>query len=150
MSVTLLQVQDAIAALSVPGLRRIYTSANAPHECFERLCPCLIPHPDSPLVDSASARLTLARSPYGSGWQRPRTLAYVCLTAEVGTVSRAGAHGQRVSEIWDALENALCDFSMDGLHAVGPVQLAGRYPVYDLAGKPFFGFDVKLSILTSY
>lgn len=147
MSVTLLAIQDAIAALSVPGLKRIYTSANVPLEMFDRLCPALIPHPDGPLEASQSARLTMGAS---AGWKRPRVIAYTCLTAEVLTVSRAGTHGRVVSETWDALENALCEFAMDGLHYVGPVDLAGRYPVYDHSGKAFFGFDVRLSYLTSY
>lgn len=146
MAVTLLDIQNAIAALSVQGLKRIYTSANVPHEMFDRLCPALIPHPDGPLAESQSSTLTMG----GRGWKRPRTVAYACLTAEVGAVSRAGTHGQAVSVIWDALENALCDFAMDGLHYVGPVQLIGKYPVYDHAGKAFFGFDVRFSYLVSY
>lgn len=146
MAVTLLAIQDAIAALSVSGLKRIYTSANVPHEMFDRLCPALIPHPDGPLADSVSSVITLG----GRGWKRPRTIAYTCLTAEVAAVSRAGTHGQTVSLVWDGIENALCDFTMDGLHYVGPVQMIGRYPVYDHAGKAFFGFDVRLSYLTSY
>lgn len=146
MAVSLLDVQTAVAALPIAGLKRIYTSANVPHEMFDRLCPALIPHPDGPLVDSQSTTFTIG----GRGWKRPRTIAYTCLTAEVGAASRAGTHGQAVSTIWDALENALCDFQMDGLHYVGPVQLIGKYPVYDHAGKAFFGFDVRLSYLTSY
>ncbi len=146
MSISLLDLQRGIAALAVPGLKRIYTSADVPFEIFERLCPALIPHPDSPLVDSTSTPQTLA----GIGWVRPRTIAYVCLTVEMGTISRAGTHGRRLSEIWDALENALCDFAIDGIHRAGPIQLAARYPVYDHSGKPFFGFDIRYSYLTSY
>jgi hypothetical protein len=149
MAVTLLEVQSAIAALAVPGLRRIYTSADAPYEMFDRLCPALIPHPDTPLVESVSTALTIG-GVAAQGWLRPRTLAMVCLTTEMGTVSRAGVHGRRLAEIWDTLEGALCDLVFEGLHRVNAVTLSGRFPVYDFSGKPFFGFDVRYSYLTSY
>jgi hypothetical protein len=149
MAVTLLQVQSAIAALAVPGLKRIYTSANVPNEMFSRFCPALIPDPDTPLVESVSNRLTLGGVGL-AGFQRPRTLAYVCLTAEVGEARGAYTHGARTSLVWDALEDALCDFATAGLHSTGPVALTGAFPVNDHSGKLFFGFRVRLSILTSY
>lgn len=146
MSITLTQIQDAISALAVPWLKRIYTSRNVPNEMFSRLCPALIPDPDTPMVDSTSNRLTLA----GVGWQRPRTLAYVCLTAEVGEARGAYTHGERTAQAWDAIENALCDFAMNGMHMSGPVQLAGKFPCNDHSGKLFFGFTVRYTFLTSY
>jgi hypothetical protein len=149
MSVSFLQVQTAIAALAVPGLKRIYTSANVPAEMFSRFCPALIPHPDTPLLESTSTRLTLGGVGL-AGFQRPRTLAYVCLTTEWGEARGAYTHGARTSAVWDALENALSDFALEGLHNVGPVQLAARAPVNDHSGKYFFGFDVRLTFLTSY
>ena len=149
MSVGLLQIQSAIAALAIPGLKRIYTSANVPFTLYDRLCPALIPHPVTPIIQSDSSVLTLGGAA-ARGWQRPRTLMYTCLTAEMGTVSRAGTHGQRLSQVWDALENALCDFAMEGLHNAGPVQLAAAHPVNDHSGKEFFGFEVRFTFLTSY
>lgn len=149
MPVTLIQVQDAIAALAVPGLKRIYTSANVPPEMYSRLCPALIPDPDTPMVDSESLRLTLGQMG-NVGFQRPRTIAYVCLTAEWGEARGAYTHGARTAIVWDELENALCDFAMEGLHQAGPVALAGRAPVNDHSGKLFFGFTVRYSFLTSY
>lgn len=149
MSVSMLDIQTAIAALTVPKLKKIYTSATVPNECYSRLCPCLIPDPDMPMVDSQSQRKTLGTTAL-AGWQRPRTLAYVCLTAEVGEARGAYTHGQRTSDVWDAIENALCDFAMDGLHYLGPVQLSGKFPVNDHSGKAFFGFTVRISFLTSY
>lgn len=149
MTVSLLQAQSAIAVLAIPGMKRIYTSANVPHEMFDRLCPALIPHPVTPIVQSDDTVLTLGGTAT-RGWQRPRTLAYICLTAEMGAVSRAGTHGQRLSQVWDALENALCDFAMEGMHNAGPVQLAGSHPVNDHSGKEFFGFEVRFTFLTSY
>jgi len=149
-SITLIQVQDAIAALAVPGLKRIYTSANVPNEMFSRLCPALIPHPDTPMVESSSTVKTLGGSNLFVGWQRPRTIAYFCLTAEVGELRGAYTHGARTAILWDAIENKLCDFSMPGMHKAGPVVLGGQYPVNDHAGKAFFGFTVSFSFLTSY
>src|SRR5690348_5685080 len=146
MTATLLEVQTAFAALAVPGLKRIYTSADVPNEMFTRLCPALIPHPDTPLIDSTSQVKTLG----GRGWQRARTIAYVCLTAEVGEARGAYTHGQRTSAVWDAIENAACDLQIAGLHRSGPVQLRGRFPVNDHSGKLFFGFDVFYTFVTSY
>jgi hypothetical protein len=149
MAVSLIQVQQAIAALAIPPLKRIYTSVDVPNEMFSRLCPALIPDPDTPLLDSNSTRQTLGNSPL-AGWRRTRTIAYVCLTAEVGEARGAFTHGQRTADCWDAIENALCDFVMDGLHDVKPVVLAGKFPVNDHSGKLFFGFTVKMTYLTSY
>lgn len=143
-------VQDAIAALAVPGIVRIYTSRNVPEELWSRLCPCVIPDPDSPIIESNSQRLTVGTLSGGSGWMRPRTLAYVCLTAEVGELRGAYINGERTALVWDALENALCDFRMDGQHQTGPVVLAGAFPVNDHSGKLFFGFKVRYTYLTSY
>ena len=145
-SLTLLQLQNAIAVLAVPGLQRIYTSADVPNEMFSRLCPALIPDPDTPLVESASTVFTLA----GRGWNRTRTLGYVCLTAEVGEARGAYTHGRRLADVWDGLENVLCDFQLSGQHHSGPVVLAGKFPVNDHSGKLFFGFTVRYSYLTSY
>ncbi len=149
MSVGLIQIQDAIAALAVPGLKRIYTSANVPDEMFSRLCPALIPDPDTPLLTSQSTRQTLGNSP-SVGWRRPRTVAYVCLTAEISEGRGAYTHGQRLSDVWDGIENALADFTLAGLHASGPVEMRGKFPCNDHSGKLFFGFTVRYSFLTSY
>lgn len=146
MSVSIADVQDGIAALSVNGLRRIYTSRDVPNEMFSRLCPALIPDPDTPLVESESTVLTLG----GRGWQRVRTIAYVCLTAEVGEARGAYTNGERTAAVWDALENALCDFVQTGIHRVSPVLLAGKFPVNDHSGKAFFGFTVRVSYLIDY
>lgn len=150
MSVSLTDIQAAIAVLAVPGLKRIYTSADVPNEMFSRLCPALIPDPDTPMVDSSSSVLTLGTMGGGRGWKRPRTIAYVCLTAEVGEARGAFTHGQRTAAVWDAIENAFCDFEMEGIHAAGPVALTGAFPVNDHSGKQFFGFTVRYSFLTSY
>lgn len=149
MSVSFIDAQAAIAALTVAKLNKIYTSANVPNECFSRNCPVLIPHPDTPLVESTSDRLTIAGAP-STGFLRPRTLAFVCLTAEVGEARGAYTHGQRTSDVWDALENALSDLQIAGTHRAGPVRLQSRFPVNDHSGKLFFGFDVFYSFLTSY
>ena len=150
MSVSLITAQSTVAALAVPGLNRIYTSADVPNELYSRLCPVLIPHPDTPLIESASTRKTLGTLGGSVGHERTRTLAWVCLTAEVGEGRGAYTHGQRTSAIWDALEDALSDLEIPGTHRAGPVQLRGRFPVNDHSGKLFFGFDVFYTFLTSY
>lgn len=150
MSVSLITAQTAIAALSVAKLNKIYTSANVPNECFSRNCPVMIPHPDTPLMDSTSTRLTLGTLGGSVGFSRLRTLAYVVLTAEVGEARGAYTHGQRTSDVWDALENALCDLDLAGTLRAGPVQQRGRFPVNDHSGKLFFGFDVFYTFLTTY
>lgn len=146
MSVSFVQVQDGIAALAIVGLKRIYTSADVPVEMFSRLCPALIPDPDTPILESQSDVITIS----GRGWSRTRTLAYVCLTEEVGAARGAYMHGARLAQVWDGIENALCDFEMAGIHRVSPVRLEGNFPVNDHSGKQFFGFKVRISYLTSY
>lgn len=150
MAVTLAALQAGVAALTVTGLNKIYTSATVPNECFSRNCPVMIPHPDTPLVDSTSTPLTLGLGGGQRGFQRARTAAWVVLTAEVGEARGAYTHGAKTSAVWDALEAALCDFELTGIHRAGPVQLRGRFPVNDHSGKLFFGFDVYYTFLTSY
>ena len=161
MSITLTQMQDGVKKLAVAGLKRIYTSADAPKEVFGRDCPVLLPDPTSPVESSGNQRQTLGatlNSRWGSAWVRTRTLNYVCLVSELGADRRPSASGEKLAQLIDNVENALCDFKMDGVHNVtsvmignvGVLQDAVSAAVDPTRARQFNGFTAQITVVMSY
>ena len=161
MSVTLTAMQDAIKKTAIVGVKRIYTNADAPKELFARDLPAIIPDPSKPIESSGNQRQTLAATVgnrWGSGWVRTRTLNYVCLVSELGADRRPSASGEKLAQLLDAVENAFCDFRMDGVHNVlsvtiadvGILQDAVSAAVDPARAKQFHGFTAQLTVVMSY
>lgn len=161
MGLTLTQLQDGVKKLAVVGLKRIYTNADAPKEVYGRDCPVLMPDPTKPIESSGNQRQTLAATlgnKWGSGWVRTRTLNYVCLVSELGADRRPSASGERLATLIDNVENALCDFRMDGIHTVtsvvigdvGILQDAVSAAVDPQRARQFHGFTAQITVLMSY
>lgn len=146
MAVTLAQVQSAIAAGSIAGVKTLYTSATAPTVINTRDCPALLPDPAQPLAGSRSDRRTWA----GAGWQRARVYQYVALIAEAGAGRAPGENAALLSSVMDATENYLCDLAIPGVISLGPVAIGGAGLVQDASGKQFHGFTVQLTVTSSY
>lgn len=154
MSVTIAQVQTAIASLPIEGVKAIFTSANVPVDVYNRALPVLMPDPSRPVESSANERLTVG----GAAWVRQRTFNYVCLVAELGSGRKPGSSQGSLSTVMDAVENAFCDFAMAGIHKVtgvvirdvGIVQDATSAGVNPQQARQFHGFTVTLTVLMTY
>lgn len=146
MSITLTALQEHFAALAMPPVRRIYTSANAPVSVSARDLPVLIPDPGQPLASSVSTRLTMG----GPGWVRRRVINYVCLVAEAGAERNPAASAERLAQCIDAVENAFCDDLPASVHGLPEVSIGGAGLISDPSGKQFHGFPVSVSVTLSY
>lgn len=161
MGLTLTQMQDGVKKMAIAGMKRIHTSADAPKEVYGRDCPLLMPDPTNPLESSGNQRQTMAatlNSRWGSGWVRTRTLNYVCLVSELGADRRPSASGEKLAQLIDAVENAFCDFKMDGIHTVtsvligdvGVLQDAVSAAIDPARARQFNGFTAQITVVTSY
>ena len=145
-SVTIAQVQDAIAAVSIPGVLRVFTNTTAPVELFQRDCPALLPDPARAVEVSANVRQTLG----GATWRRAVTLNYVCAIAEVGAGRAPREFGAQLSSVMDAVQNALCDLAAPVVIAIQSVTVGGAGIVTDATGKQFVGFTLQVALTTVY
>lgn len=158
MSVKLADVQTAIAALSISGIQRIYTSTSAAKESFMRDLPVLMPDPSRPMEGGRSDRKTVGRIPGQAMWVRTRTLNYVCLVAEVGAGRKPGDYAVAASDALEDVENAFCDFATSGIHYVGPVVIGDVGVMQDAVSagvnpqqaRQFIGFTVQVTVTMSY
>ena len=150
VSLTLIETQEAIGALGIAGIRRIYTSANVPREIYGRDLALLMPDPAQPMTSSQSTALTLG----GRGWGRTRVLNYVCLVAEIVAGRSEADHAEALAQAIDAVENAFCDFTATGLHNVGPVNITSVGRLFDSTtgtnSRQFVGFQAQLNVSMSY
>lgn len=162
MSLSVTQIQDGIKKLGIVGVKRIYTSADAPREVLARDLPILMPDPTKPVESSTSQRQTLSATTlagrYGGGWVRMRTLNYVCLVSALGADRKPAANGEKLAQVMDAVENALCDFRMSDIHFltnvsvsdVGVMQDAVSAGIDPTRAQQFLGFLVQVTVTTSY
>lgn len=158
MSVKLADLQTAIAALTIAGVKRIHTATSTPKEVYGRDLPILMPDPARPMQSGRSDRRTVGRVPALAMWQRERTLNYVCLVAEVGAGRKPGDYAVELSNVLEAVDNALCDFATDGVHNVGPVVIADVGVMQDAVSaavnpqqaRQFIGFTVQVTVTMSY
>lgn len=150
MAVSLIALQDAIAGLNLAGVRRIYTSVDAPMEVQARDLPVLMPDPAQWLVSSRNTRLTLGTLAAGASWTRARELNYVCLIGAAGAERAPGKHATELSTVLDAVENGLCDAALEGIHAINAVNVGAVGRVLDAAGNEFYGFPVSIAVTMTY
>ncbi len=144
--ITVTDIQRGIQSLGIAGLKRIYTSADVSAQNISRDTPVLLPDPGQWLASSTSTRLTLG----GAAWKRTRVLNYVCLVAEAGQGRRPADYGDKVSDLIDAIENALCDFAIPQLVTVAGVTVGGVGIMQDQSGGQFIGFPVSITTVNTY
>lgn len=140
---TLGDLQTSLADVGIPGVRRVYTGADAPREVYARDLPLLMPDPDSPVETIRSRRLTLG----GAGWVRTWTLLYVCLVAEIGAGRAPRDYAERAAQVADAVQAALCDWTPDGVHRVDDIEVRDFGPQRT---RQYYGFGVRVTVITSY
>lgn len=155
---TFTEFQDGFARVAIDGVKRIYTSANVKVEFQPRDLPALLPDPIRPLDVSNSQVKTLGNASGRRWWKRTRVMNYVCLVAAVGEGRAPASVAERAALLADAVENALCDFAMDGLADVGPVVIrdfgtlddAVSASLPDSTALKFYGFTIQVQTLTGY
>lgn len=150
MAISLIALQDAIAALNLAGVKRIYTSVDAPMEVQARDLPVLMPDPAQWLVSSRNTRLTLGTIAAGAAWARARDLNYVCLVGAASAERAPGKFATELSVILDSVENGLCDAAIEGIHAINAVNVGAVGRVLDAAGNEFYGFPVTITVTMTY
>lgn len=153
MSITIAELQESLASISIPGVRRVYTSASAKKELFARDLPALLPDPVRPVETITSQRITLAGS-----WKRDLILNYVCLVAEVGAGRGPHDYAERTSQLAERIQNAICDWKPQGAHYITSVITADMGLLSDAVGaaldpsraRQFSGFTLTIHVGTSY
>lgn len=150
MAISLIATQDAIAALNLAGVKRIFTSVDAPMEVQARDLPVLMPDPAQWLVASRNTRLTLGTLSAGASWVRSRDLNYICLVGAATAERAPGKFATELSIILDAVENGLCDAAIDGVHNVTAVNVGAVGRVLDAAGNEFYGFPITFTVTMTY
>ena len=149
MALSLLDVQTSIAGGSIASVKTIYTSANAPVEVFNNMCPCMLPDPFKPVESSVSLKQTWMGAS-GAGHKRTRVYNYVVLIAESGTGRRPAESASTLSFVLDATDNYLCDWNASAAIATGPVTITAAGQLTDATGKPFVGFTVAFTVVSQY
>lgn len=151
---TLGEIQESIADIGIPGVRRVYTGADAPREVYARDLPLLMPDPVRPIDSVRSERLTLG----GAGWARIWALNYVCLVSEIGAGRAPRDYAERTAQVMDYVQAALCDWRPADVHSVGPIVIGDIGVLQDAVSaavdpqraRQFHGFTVQVTLTTSY
>lgn len=155
---TISEFQDGFSRVAIDGVKRVYTSATAKVEFQSVQLPAVLPDPIRPLDRSLSERKTLGNMGGHSLWSRTRVFNYVCLVAQVGQGRTIASHAELASQLADAVENAFCDFGMDGVANLGPVSItdfgllsdAVSAALPDSSSVKFLGFTVQVQVLSGY
>ena len=150
--------QDGFSRVAIAGVKRTHTSATSKVEFQSGALPALLPDPIRPLDSSTSERLTLNDASGNALWRRTRVFNYVCLVAQVGAGRVPGSHAERASQLADEIENALCDFKIDGVNSLGPVSIrdfgilddAVSSALPDSSSTKYFGFTIQVRVVSGY
>lgn len=155
---TVAEFQDGYARISIPGVKRVYTSATAKTEFQSIQLPAVLPDPIRPLDSSLSERMTMTDASGNALWRRTRVFNYVCLVAQVGQGRGIASHAETASRLADAVENSFCDFATDGVANLGPVRItdfgllddAVSAALPDSSSVKFLGFAVQVQVMSGY